>query len=193
MSLLDQWTIDKTNMNTALNKSDNIHGGSDAPDTPTGDADYLESLMKTSTKNQWKCTKYPYQGNNGNTSPGADWLRYYLCTANMYRNQDTSQNWSWGDDYTGTRECWIYMTNDYTLSTTLWTDDAGSIFLNGSQVTTSTSCTNKSVTLYLKKGLNHIVIAFSEHVGGDGCYITTNPFTISYCKWGYAEFDATKI
>ena len=42
--------------------------------------------------------------------------------------------------------------------------------------------------LNFKKGLNHLMITFSEQSGGDGAYMTTNPFTMSYVKWGYACF-----
>lgn len=190
MSLLSEWTTDKTNMNTLYDKSSDIHGRQDSGGS-TSDADYLESLMNKSRKSQWKCNRLTSNG-SGSTSPSSTHLQNYITTAVQYRNQDTSQNWGWADNYTGTRECWIYMTNSYTLSTSFWTDDAGVLFLNGSQIATSTSCTSKSVTLNLKQGLNHILIAFSEGSGGDAGYLATNPFTLSYCKWGYAEFDITK-
>ena len=191
MSLLSEWNTDKNNMNVVLNKSSDIHGGTDSGSTSTSDADYLENLMNKARKNQWKCTKFPYNG-SADTSPTVSWMRQYISTALHYRNQDTSQNWDWGDSYTGIRECWVYMNAQTSVSTTLWTDDAGALFINGSSVATSTSCTNKSVSFTLRKGLNHILIAFSEYRGGDGGYITTNPVTLSNCKWGYAEFALDK-
>lgn len=185
MSLLSQWTEDKTNMTTLYNKTTQVHGGSDQEGT-VSDADYLESLMDPSRKNQWRCTKMPWSGSR--VSPTSAMLTNYLQRGIQYRSQDTNQNWGWDDYYIGIRECWIYSTQSYSTTITWWTDDEGALFVNGSRVATSDSCTNTSSTISIKKGLNHIMITFSEQSGGDGAYMTTNPFTMSYIKWGYACF-----
>lgn len=179
MSLLSQWLEDKTNFNNALDRSGSVHGGSDSESS--GEETYLRTLFQN--PNQWKCTKYSRRHGN---SPSRSDMTNYFATALQYRNHDTSQNWNWGDYYIGVRECYVYCSQAYTLSTTLFTDDAGTIFLNGSQIATSASCTNKTVSLPFKKGLNHVEITFNEGDGGDGGYITTNLFTQSWVKWGYA-------
>ena len=183
MSLLSQWNTDKTNMNTVYTKSNNIHGGED---TPTSDADYLESLMDPARKNQWRCTKMPWSGSR--VSPTTDMIRQYCTNGIQYRNQDTSQDWRWDNYYIGVRECWIYRTSSWTGTITWWTDDEGALFINGSRVATSGSCTNTNTSITLNKGLNHIMITFSEQDGGDAGYMTTNPFTMSGTKWGYGCF-----
>lgn len=179
MSLLSQWLEDRTNFNNALDRSSSVHGGSDSESS--SEETYLRTLFQN--QNQWKCTKYARTHEN---SPSRSDMTNYFATALHYRNHDTSQDWGWGDYYIGVRECYVYCSEAYTLSTTLWTDDAGTIFLNGSQIATSASCTNKTVSLPFKKGLNHVEITFNEGRGGDGGYITTNLFTQSWVKWGYA-------
>ena len=179
MSLLSQWTEDRNNMNTAITKSTDIHGSESTVDT--SDEAHLKTLFQN--PNQWKCTKYPRPHGN---SPSRSDMTNYFANGLQYRNHDTSQNWNWADNYIGVRECYVYCSQNYTLSTTLFTDDAGTIFLNGSQIATSASCTNKTVSLPFKKGLNHVEITFNEGSGGDCGYITTNLFTQSWVKWGYA-------
>lgn len=185
MSLYSEWLTDMDNMNITEDKLSSIHGGQDQS---TNDADYLESLMDPTRKNQWKCTMMPWAGSR--VSPTTTHLRQYLKTNVQYRNQDTSSDWGWGSYYIGTRECWLYLTQDYSVSVTWYTDDEGALFLNGNQIATSASCTRKTSTLNFKKGLNHLMITFSEQSNGDGAYMTTNPFTMSYVKWGYACFKS---
>lgn len=186
MSLLSQWNTIKNNIQDAYFKSDNIQGGEDIPDTDenvnTESETYLRSLFQN--QNKWRCTKRTWAGSR--VSPSYTQVGNYLASGAQYRSQDTSQDWGWGDNYIGVRECYVYCSQDYTLSTTFWSDDEGRICLNGSSIATSASCANTTVSLPFKKGLNHVEMFFSEQSGGDGCYITTNLFTQSWVKWGYA-------
>ena len=59
MSLYSEWLTDMDNMNITEDKLSSIHGGQDQS---TNDADYLESLMDPTRKNQWKCTMMPWAG-----------------------------------------------------------------------------------------------------------------------------------
>lgn len=175
MSLLSQWTIDKTNMNTSIDKSEDIIIFS-------GSSTSLESKFKE--KNKWRCLKYNI--NDGSNTPNVSKVKAYPVVAVQYRAQDTSQNWNWGDRYIGVRECWVYCNRNYTLSTTAWTDDAGRVYLNNSSITTTVSCTGKTVSLPFKAGLNHLEIFFTEGTGGDAAYITTDLSAQSWVDWMYA-------
>lgn len=174
MSLLSQWTEDKNNINTALDKSELNVSSSD-----------LES--KFMNKNQWRCLKYNL---SYSSTPSYSTIQNYAASAVHYRNHDTSQNWNWGDSYIGVRECYVYCNKDYTLNTSFFTDDAGRIYLNGSSITTSTSCQTKSVSLPFKKGLNHVEIMFQEGSGGDAAYLNTNLATQSWVDWMYACYKS---
>lgn len=175
MSLLSQWITDKTNMNTSIDKSENIT-------TFSGNSESLRDKFKE--QNKWRCLKYSI--NDGSNTPDVSKVKLRLVDAVQYRAHDTSKNWDWGDRYIGVRECWVYCSRNYTLSTNVFTDDAGRVYLNNSSLTTTESCKQKSVSIPFKKGLNHLEIFFTEGTGGDAAYITTNLATQSFVDWMYA-------
>lgn len=185
MSLLSEWTTDKTNMNTVYSKSNDIHGGEDSDESSLSDADYWESLMDKDHKNQWKCMMFDWTGSK--SSPYYSHITQRPCKAIHYRSAtDQSQNWGWGDNYIGVRECWLYVVGNNGYGSTLWTDDEGCLYVNGSRVATSGSCVNTNVSFQLKPGINYIQIMFSEQSGGDAGYITANFTSNSNILWMYA-------
>lgn len=188
MSLLSQWNSIKSSMNSAISKSAAVKGGVDKADSSTENIDtsseeYLRSLFEN--QNKWRCTRW---STTSSSAPTFSTINNLFAAATMLKSHDTSQNWAWADSYIGMRECYVYCTQDYALSTSFWTDDHGRIYLNETSVATSTSCTSQSVTLNFKKGLNHVVIMFQEGSGGDAAYLNTNLANQSWVKWMYANY-----
>ena len=189
MSLLSKWNTIKSNMLSVIDKCESVHGGTDIPESSTETVDttseaYLKSLFEYS--NQWNCTKRTWAGSR--TTPTRTHITQYLVNGSMRKSYDTSADWAWGDNYVGVRECYVYCSQDYTLSVTAFTDDEGSVWLNGSQVTTLATCEKKTFNMSFKKGLNHVEIAFSEQSGGDAAYMTPNLASQSFVKWMYARY-----
>ena len=73
------------------------------------------------------------------------------------------------DNYTGIRTTYVYLDADYSLTTGIQHDDAGSLYVNGALVASGPLQTAswKSVTLPLKKGWNRIDGLWNEGGGGD--------------------------
>lgn len=192
MSLLSQWNVEADLIEQAYLKSNiqpsgSSSGGSSGGSSTETDPDVLETLFQN--KNQWRCLKYNYS--NRGITPSYSYLTTVTESDGVqYRSHDTSDNWAWGDHYLGVRECYVYCTQNYTLSTSFFTDDDGRIYLNGSSITTSTSCQTKSVSLPFKKGLNHVEILFYEWEGGDAGYLNTNLASQSWVKWMYACYKS---
>lgn len=183
MSLLSQWQTDEDLIYQAFQKSLLQPGGSGGGSED--DPDYLETLFMN--KNQWRCLRYTYNTNVSSSTPSYSGIRTLLSNGIQYRGNDsTTTNWNWADHYYGIRECYVYCTQAYTLSTSFWTDDPGRIYLNGSSRATCGSCVTTSVSLPFKKGLNHVEILFYEWEGGDGGNLATSLYSQSWVKWQYA-------
>ena len=187
MSLLSQWQTDEDLIYQAFQKSflqpSGDSGGS------TDNPDYLETLMMN--KNQWRCIRYNSTAGGSSTyTPSYSNVRAVMSSGVQYRSHDTSQNWGWADHYFCIRECYVYCTQAYTLSTTFWTDDCGRIYLNGSSRATSGSCASTNVTLPFVIGLNHVELMFHEWEGGDAGYLNTNLASQSWVKWMYACYKS---
>ena len=73
------------------------------------------------------------------------------------------------DNYTGIRTTYVYLDADYSLTTGIQHDDAGSLYVNGTLVASGGIVTTswKSVTLPLKRGWNRIDGLWNEGTGGD--------------------------
>lgn len=73
------------------------------------------------------------------------------------------------DNYTGIRTTYAYLDADYSLTTGIQHDDAGSLYVNGALVASGPIVTTswKSVTLPLKCGWNRIDGLWNEGGGGD--------------------------
>lgn len=73
------------------------------------------------------------------------------------------------DNYTGIRTTYVYLEADYSLTTGIQHDDAGSLYVNGALVASGPLQTAswKSVTLPLKRGWNRIDGLWNEGGGGD--------------------------
>ena len=73
------------------------------------------------------------------------------------------------DYYTGIRTTYVYLDADYSLTTGIQHDDAGSLYVNGTLVASGGIVTTswKSVTLPLKRGWNRIDGLWNEGTGGD--------------------------
>lgn len=104
-------------------------------------------------------------------------------------------NWGWGDNYIGYMQCYVKCNKDYTLSTTFYTDDAGSVYCNNVSLATSASCKNTSVSIPFKKGWNKVIIIFQEGTGEDGAALLTKLSTQSFVDSMYANKvgDTTEI
>ena len=81
---------------------------------------------------------------------------------------------NFGDNYTGRATCYVYCANDITYSTAFITDDAGALYVNGTHIVTTASCTSVNVSFNLKKGINCIEAFWTEATGGDGWAFTPN-------------------
>lgn len=121
--------------------------------------------------NKWMITAYDITG--------AGYVNTTIPTFNMLANKNvkfikeildsaTSSAMNLGDNYIGHAKTNVYLDSDYALTTSLTTDDAGAIYLNGILVTTTVSCTAKSITLNFKAGWNTIEVLYLEVSGGDG-------------------------
>lgn len=194
MSLLSQWNLVKDNLIIATNKTTSVKGGVDKPDTnntstnntnvDTTSETYLKSLFEQ--QNKWNCTRLSRP--SGSNAPSRSDIGYALAKARTTKSAGHTGDWAWADSYVGVRECYVYCSQDYTLSTTVYTDDAGSAYLNGTQLKTMGSCANTTVSFPFKKGLNHVELCFNEGSGADCAYMTTNLSTQSWVKWMFARY-----
>lgn len=73
------------------------------------------------------------------------------------------------NNYTGIRTTYVYLEADYSLTTGIQHDDAGSLYVNGALVASGgiRNTSWKSVTLPLKRGWNRIDGLWNEGGGGD--------------------------
>lgn len=121
--------------------------------------------------NKWMITAYDITG--------AGYVNTTIPTFNMLANRNikfikeildsaTSSAMNLGDNYIGHAKTNVYLDSDYSLTISLTTDDAGAIYLNGVLVTSTVSCTAKSITLNLKAGWNTVEVLYLEISGGDG-------------------------
>lgn len=142
--------------------------------------------VKYENKNQWRCKYYNI---SMSSAPTLATISDKTPTKTQLRSDtEKSQNWAWGDYYVGSRECWVYCTEDHNLSTYFWTDDEGRMYLNDTtSFGPSTSCRNYNVTIPFKKGWNHIQILFREGDGGDGGFLGTNLSQQSFIDEMYAD------
>ena len=76
----------------------------------------------------------------------------------------------------------VYFDADYSWTTTAYSDDGSSIYLNGNLIVSLTSCASTNVTLPFKKGWNKIVWTFNENAGADCAYFTPALSSLSQAK-----------
>ena len=93
-------------------------------------------------------------------------------TSSNYNSGIISQ--LFGDNYTGRATCYVYCANDLTYTSAFITDDEGALFVNGTHIVTTATCSSVNVSFALKKGINCIEAFWTEGTGGDGFAFTPN-------------------
>ena len=73
-----------------------------------------------------------------------------------------------GDNYIGVLTFYLYYDYACTKTTTITTDDNGTVYLNNVGIYDLTTCQPANVTFNMIKGLNRIDIIYAEGGGGDG-------------------------
>lgn len=125
------------------------------------------NLDSAQGKNKWLVRMYNKAGQGG-TIISYDTIKG-LVAFKTFEWADATNNWmNVADDYVGNATTYVYLNADYSLSTTLTTDDDGAVYLNNTLVANTTSCTAKSITLNFKAGWNQIDVLWGEGGGGDG-------------------------
>ena len=87
-----------------------------------------------------------------------------------------------GSNYIGYCKTNVYLDSAYTWNTTLRTDDAGTLYLNGNLIDKTVSCSAKNVSLQFKQGWNTIEVLWVEVAGGDGFNFGSNISSLSQIK-----------
>lgn len=87
-----------------------------------------------------------------------------------------------GSTYIGHATCYVYLDADYTHSTTITTDDSGSVYLNGAKLINTASCQATAVSLAFKAGWNKVEIIWNENTGGDGGNFASKLSTLTQVK-----------
>lgn len=97
------------------------------------------------------------------------------------------------DNYTAHVYSYFLFSTDTTISTTIKTDDAGTTYLNGTQVVTHASCAVTNITLNFKAGWNLVEVIFHEGSGDDYFYFGTKISQNANCTRmdGYAGWQYT--
>lgn len=90
--------------------------------------------------------------------------KYYLDTAISH-----SPGIEYGDSYSAKCVTYLYCDTAKTLSINFVSDDDGTVWLNGTQLATITTCTwTGNVACPFKQGWNELVVVYTEGSGADG-------------------------
>lgn len=133
-------------------------------------SDLSTSSEYSSYKNMWKLEQFSSRTCDANirsnlltATPSATyWVGDGVITSSNYNSEH------YGDSYTGRATIYIYCDTNVTYSTTFMTDDTGALYLNGTLITTVTSCVPTEVTIPFLKGINCLEAFYTEGSGGDG-------------------------
>lgn len=80
--------------------------------------------------------------------------------------------YSVGEYYLGRLTTYLYFSAASDFTTTAYSDDGSTIYLNEKMVASILTCANTEITLNFKKGWNKLVWVFNENTGGDTCTLT---------------------
>ena len=91
-----------------------------------------------------------------------------------YADSALSISLNYSDSYTAKCVTYLYCDEAKTVNIAFCTDDNGTAYLNGTQITTITSCAwTSSIACNFKRGWNELIVIYTEGSGGDGW--TTSP------------------
>lgn len=127
----------------------------------------VNSTGDTAHLNSWHWFKYPVLATVP-TLPLADKStytaeKYFLDSAITYNNMAI------GDSYTAKCQTYLYCDTAKDIAINFISDDAGTVWLNKTQITTITSCAwTGNITCSFKAGWNELVVLYTESTGGDG-------------------------
>jgi hypothetical protein len=91
---------------------------------------------------------------------------------------------------------YLYFSQATNWTTTAYSDDGSTLYLNNVAIATMASCVDTSVSLNFRKGWNKLVWVFNENTGGDAAYFKTgsikNVSNLVYMT-AYPTYDANVV
>lgn len=124
--------------------------------------DYYEQFASM-FKNKWRFEVFSTSSNT------IEALKVKVPSRSVFIDDSmVSKTMNIGDSYTGKATTNIYVDSNCIINTTLVTDDAGAIFVNGQSSGVTVSGANTTIQLNLHSGWNEIIVIYTEGSGADG-------------------------
>ena len=136
-----------------------------------------ENLVDETYSNKWHWQKYSSITMNAS---GLTTLNGMNPTAeNYYADSATSISMNIDNSYSAKATCYIYCDHPVEVQMAFNSDDNGSVYLNGANICTITSCALTAIqTLNFNVGENILQVCYTEGSGGDGWLCEPKPSTL---------------